>query len=189
MSHLRRQGFKVRYSGVLVTVGLRARISFLRVRRRMALWTALFERPVISAMRWWLRAAVSWPRASVWLQMWRYMRKDEGDLSWPTRSRIRTSRTYSSSSATKDSIRWRVGRGTGGSPLLYSRGSVRVGSRSEDTSVNAARMSARATHAYGCGASLLGAEDELVAVLVFEDCGGAPGFYFGRGYEFYAFGF
>src|ERR1700730_4488971 len=33
------------------------------------------------------------------------MRNADGDLSWPTRSRMRTSRTYSSSSATKDSIR------------------------------------------------------------------------------------
>jgi hypothetical protein len=61
----------------------------------------------------------------------------------------------------------------------------------DDTNVDAARLEARATCSLllELERSLLAAEDELVAVQILEDGGGAPGFYFGRGDEFDASGF
>src|ERR1700709_1275881 len=62
-----RQGVWILYSGVAVTVGFVAVMKARRVRSLMAFWTALFERPVCSAIFWWLRAAEApFARCQMW---------------------------------------------------------------------------------------------------------------------------
>jgi 8-oxo-dGTP pyrophosphatase MutT (NUDIX family) len=86
-------GRSTRYSGVAVTELLCARSSFLPTRHRTPFWTALLERPVASAIIWWLAATAPFSCLSASAHRCRYTRYAEGMWSCPTRSRISTSTT------------------------------------------------------------------------------------------------